>query len=63
MSSPEKLLTVAEVAEMLKVSLRWVYDHASSGDLQSVKIGNDTRKLIRFRPSVIAAYQSNQETK
>lgn len=41
----EKLLTPAQVADRLAVSLRMVYRLAEMGDLASVKLG----RLLRFR--------------
>jgi excisionase family DNA binding protein len=47
MNAPERLMTPAEVAEMLSVSVPWVLDHASRRRpmLPSVKLG----KAVRFR--------------
>jgi excisionase family DNA binding protein len=41
----EELLTVADVAALLKVSKRWVYERARSGELRSGYAG----KHLRFR--------------
>jgi excisionase family DNA binding protein len=47
MSTPERLLTPKDVAELLAVSVNWVLDHASRRRplLPSVKLG----KAVRFR--------------
>jgi excisionase family DNA binding protein len=46
-STPERLLTPRDVADMLAVSVNWVLDHASRRRplLPSVKLG----KAVRFR--------------
>jgi predicted DNA-binding transcriptional regulator AlpA len=46
---PDPLLTPRDVAERLRVSVAWVFDHASGRRrpfLPSVKLG----KAVRFRP-------------
>lgn len=51
----ESLLTVDEVAAVLKVSKSWVYEHTRrrgmprSGQLRHVKIG----KYVRFEPAAV----------
>ena len=51
MTSQERLLTINEVADLLRIS-RWsVYQLISSGQLQTLKIGR--RRLIR--PAAYAA--------
>ncbi|RDI74888.1 excise: excisionase-type transcriptional regulator [Gaiella occulta] len=45
----EPMLTVRQVAELLRVHENWVYDQAAAGKLPSYKIGG-TR---RFRPDEV----------
>ena len=53
-----ELLTVDEVAALLKVSRSWVYEHsrskhtARSDRLPHIKIG----KYVRFEPSAVRAF-------
>ena len=46
------LLTVSEVAELLRVRARWVYDASAQGVLPSAKLG----RHLRFRRSDVVAY-------
>lgn len=46
------LLTVPEVAALLRVRSRWVYDAAAKGLLPSARIG----KHLRFRRSDVVLY-------
>lgn len=46
----EELLTVEEVAQMLKVKPQWLYGAAQRGDVPRVKVGS---KFVRFRKSEI----------
>lgn len=48
----EPLLTVAEVAAILKVSPRWVYQRARSGELRSGTFG----RTLRFKLADVTAY-------
>lgn len=48
----EALLTVGEVASMLKVSTKWVYARARSGELRSGYVG----KYLRFRHGDVLDY-------
>jgi len=50
----EKLLTTYEVAEILNVSVAWVYDHASRKRplIPSVRLG----KTVRFRPQDVQKF-------
>ena len=53
----ERLLTVHEVAELLRVAVSWVYEHTRPGcsnPLPHVKIG----KYLRFFPADIFVYLS-----
>lgn len=47
--SQERLWKVKDVAAYLQVSQSWVYQHAASGVLPSLKIGG----LLRFDPTAI----------
>jgi excisionase family DNA binding protein len=56
-AEPGALLTVQEVAELLKVPVSWVYDHSRPGcsdPLPYVKVG----KYLRFFAAEINAYLS-----
>jgi hypothetical protein len=44
--SPERLLTVADVARWLSLGEHWVREHAA--ELGGVKIGDDPRSPLRF---------------
>ena len=54
----ESLLTVDDVAAVLKVSKSWVYEHTRrrgmprSGQLRHVKIG----KYVRFEPAAVREF-------
>lgn len=54
-NEPEKLLEVEEVADLLRLHVKTVYEKARSGELPGVKIGRGWR----FRPSDVAAYQAS----
>lgn len=49
---PKKLLTAQEVAEILGVTLNWVYKLGRDGSLPSVRIG----KLVRFDPKEVKEF-------
>ena len=59
--SPDTLLTVDDVAHLLKVSRSWVYEHTRlrprRDSLASVKIG----KYVRFTASAVAEYIARHE--
>lgn len=60
MPATEALLTVEEVAAILRVSKTWVYSHASGRNrpaLPSVKLGG----ALRFREASLAAFISALE--
>lgn len=46
------LMTAAQVAALLSVSTKWVYELARSGELPAVRI----RAAVRFRPEDIDAW-------
>ena len=48
----EDLLTIDEVARMLKVKTAWLYAAAQRGDVPRVKVG----KFVRFSESEINAW-------
>ena len=50
---PPDLLTAEEVAELLRVRPRWVYDAARRGEIPCVRLG---RRYVRFERSVIEAW-------
>jgi excisionase family DNA binding protein len=60
-----ELLTVAEIAALLKVSRSWVYEHTRlrnaprSDRLPHVKIG----KYLRFDPHFVRAFLDRQSTR
>jgi hypothetical protein len=58
--TPPSLLTVAEVAERLRVSPKWVY--ANQHRLGAIKLGDGPKARLRFDESVIAADLRRQET-
>ena len=52
---PDRILTVQEVAEMLRVPVSWVYEHIrrnACDRLPHFKLG----KYVRFRASAITAW-------
>jgi excisionase family DNA binding protein len=49
------LLTPAETAHLLRVSRRWVYRRASSGELPAVRLGDGPRAPLRIHRHDIAA--------
>ena len=51
-----ELWKVADVAQALGMSRAWVYEHAASGELPSLRIGG----AIRFDPEAIRAYAFRQ---
>ncbi len=55
----ERLWKVADVADFLGVSVRWVHLHVSQGDLPYTRIGG----LLRFWPYAIRTYARRSEPK
>lgn len=51
-TSAEDLLTIEEVAKILKVKPAWLYTAAQRGDVPRVKVG----KFVRFRESELNAW-------
>jgi excisionase family DNA binding protein len=54
--SPDRLLTVHDVAHRLAVPVSWVYAAAEQGRLPSLRIG----RYVRFRPDEIEQYIEGQ---
>jgi excisionase family DNA binding protein len=57
-TNPARLLTVADVAETLRVHPNYVYDLANRGDLPSYKIGG----MRRFRAADVEAWLESRRT-
>jgi excisionase family DNA binding protein len=53
-ADPLQLLTVADVAALMRMSERWVEARYSDGTLRHLKLG----KAVRFRRSAVEALQS-----
>ena len=53
----DRLLTGAEVADLLSVSERWVRDHTRSGLLPHVKVG----RYVRYRRETVLVWLEAQE--
>lgn len=53
---PEPLLDVGQVAELLGVRRRWVYEAAQRGDVPSYQIG----RYRRFRASELESWLQQQ---
>lgn len=51
--TPEKLLTVEEVAEILRVSPTTVYRRIQAGELPYIKLGH---RQVRIKPADLEAY-------
>lgn len=56
-SEIEELLTVDDVAAILRVRPRWVYEAAARGDLPRVKVGG----YVRFRREAIEQWIADQQ--
>lgn len=53
----ETLLTVQEVAKILRVRPRWVYEASARGDLPSFKVGG----YVRFRREDIKQWIADRQ--
>lgn len=53
----DRLLTAAEIAEMLAVPERWVRDHTRSGRIPAVRLG----RYVRYRREAVLAWVEAQE--
>lgn len=61
--SPESLLTVDEVARILRLRPATVYEAAARGRLPCVRFWRGRRKsLVRFRPGDIARFINERAT-
>lgn len=59
----ERLMTVAEVAELLSVQPSTVYEWTRNGYIPHVRLGTGKKRpCVRFRKSVIAAWLQERET-
>ena len=66
MSAPENvepLLTVQDVARRLNVPVSWVYAHAESKELPSLKIGRYRRFRVVDLDEYLAAQRQESEAK
>jgi excisionase family DNA binding protein len=54
----EPLLDVKEVAALLGVSVKWVYEHAAKGRIPCVHVGG----LRKFEPAAIRAWIESNRT-
>lgn len=60
----EALLTLRDVAQLLKVSERTVFRLIEQGDITGIQIGGEGKgRRWRFEPSVIDDYLSRQRSK
>jgi excisionase family DNA binding protein len=57
----QPLLTVPEVAGILKVSKDYVYDLARRGELRPLRLGRSAGAPLRFRQSAIEAWLEAHE--
>jgi excisionase family DNA binding protein len=53
------LLTPDDVCALLKVKKSWLYDVVENGALEAIRLG----KQLRFRPSALARYLEERESK
>lgn len=52
----EELMTAEEVADMLRVRAKWVYEAVRRGEIPCVKVG---RRYVRFQRAAIQEWISN----
>ena len=52
-TDPQRLLTVAEVALRLRQSPWTVYRRVAAGELEVLRIGIGSRRLLRFQPEAV----------
>lgn len=55
--TPDRLMTAAEIAELLAVPPRWVREHTSNGHLPHVRLG----RYRRYRREAVLAWLVEQE--
>lgn len=53
----DRALTVSELAKLLNMSRRTIYEHAASGRIPSLRIGSS----VRFDPARIAGWVKEQQ--
>jgi len=51
-----RLLTPQQVADLLQVHVKTVYQWATEGKLPAIRLGSGIRKTVRFDPAVLEAY-------
>ena len=61
-ASLEQLLTVAEVADKLRLSLASVYLLVNSGDLPAIRVGHG-RGTLRVNPDEVQAYLERKQVR
>lgn len=54
----DRLLTAAEVADLLAVPESWVREHTRRGNLPHLQLG----RYVRYRRTAVVAWVANQET-
>lgn len=57
-----ELLTAREAAERLRVGRAWVYRHAASGDLPSLRLGDDDHAPLRISSADLVDYLERART-
>ena len=55
-AAADRLLTAAEVAELLSMSKRWVEEHARAGEIPHLELG----RFVRFRREDVDAWIAEQ---
>src|SRR2546430_13954351 len=53
----ERLLTAADVAELLSVPVTWVREHTRSGRIPHVRLGH----YVRYRQETVVSWVAEQE--
>lgn len=53
----DRLLTAADVAELLSVPVSWVREHTRSGRIPHVQLG----RYVRYRQETVASWIGQQE--
>jgi excisionase family DNA binding protein len=54
----DRLLTAADVAELLCVPVSWVREHTRSGRIPHVQLG----RYVRYREETLVSWVAEQET-
>lgn len=61
-ASPEELLTLREVGELLGVSPVTAWRRVRAGEIRAINVGAERgRPQLRVRPSAVAEYQRRRE--